>query len=161
MVVMRISATNDFAADADEVHAMFTDEDFLNRVCTATGALSHTARSDGTITFTERVLPTPSLVEKFAGPTLTLTETLTWAPRQADGTREGRLDLTVAGLPVTLTAQVKLAPGGRGATVVYAGNLVVDIPWLGRKLEEAAAPVLTEALNTQQRAGEDYLAEQL
>ncbi|MBK8459724.1 MAG: DUF2505 domain-containing protein [Micropruina sp.] len=156
---MRISATNDFAADPDAVHAMFTDESFLAGVCTATGALSHTVTSDGSITSTERALPTPSMVEKFAGPTLTLTETLTWSPRQTDGARDGRLELTVAGLPVTLTADVTLAPAGLGTTVVYAGNLVVDIPWLGRKLEEAAAPVLTDALNTQQRVGEEYLAE--
>ena len=155
---MKISATNDFVATVDEVYAMVTDTVYLDALCVAAGAVSHQVAIDGRVTVSDRVLPAPSLVQKFAGETLAMTETVSWAEKSADGTVPGQLTLRVVGLPATLTADVSIAPGGRGTLVDYAGNLVVDIPFLGRKLEEAAAPAILEFLVAQQGVGDDYLS---
>ena len=51
-----------------------------------------------------------------------------------------------------------LVEGGRGAVLSYDGELTVNIPFLGPGLAKQAAPLLLEALEIQQRVGDEYLA---
>ncbi len=53
----------------------------------------------------------------------------------------------------------RLAPGGRGTTVRLTGELKVNVPLLGRKLEQSAAPAVLAGFRTQQRAGDRWLGE--
>ena len=158
MAVMDISARNEFAATPDRVAAMLLDPAYLERVCIESGALSHAVAVAGTTTTTTRSFPAPSQVAKFTNGTLTIVETIAWAAPGADGGRTGQLSLTVQGLPVTMNGSVRLAPGGKGSTVAYTGQFTIHIPFVGRKLEDQAAPLVTDQIATEQRVGDAWLA---
>lgn len=155
---MQIHATNDFAASVAEVFAMLTDRVFLRAVCLATDPLDHQVVVDGLRTTTRRVLPTPSMVSRLAGPKMTVVDEIVWDADATNGGRQGAAHITVEGLPAELIGTVSLAAAGRGALLTYAGELNVHIPLLGPGLAQQAAPLLLEALEIQQRVGEEYLA---
>ena len=77
-------------------------------------------------------------------------------PAQA-GARTANLTMTVLGQPVTLKGRLQLEPGGRGTIVDLTGELKVAIPFLGKKLEQAAAPAVLAGFRTQQRVGDRWL----
>ncbi len=155
---MQIRATNDFAAPIHEVFAMLTDRAFLRAVCLASDPLDHDVVVDGLRTATRRVVPTPSAVSRFAGPTMAVVEEIVWGIAAADAGRRGTAHITVEGMPAELRGTVILRAGGRGTMLDYTGELTVRVPVLGPGLAKQAAPLLLEALEIQQRVGEEYLA---
>lgn len=155
---MEIHATNDFAAPVPEVFAMLTDRVFLRAVCLATSPLEHDVVVDGLRTATRRVMPTPSVVSRLAGPTMTVVDQITWETADGGAGRAGATLVTVEGMPVELIGAVTLLPGGRGSLLSYSGELSVRIPVIGPGLAKQAAPALLEALEVQQRVGDEYLA---
>lgn len=154
---MDITATNDFAAAPDEVFAMLTDPEFLERVCQATDPIEYEVYVEGARAGTRRVMRSPSSVTTFTGPTLTVRDEIDWQPASG-GHRTGAATIRVEGLPVALRGTVRLVPGGRGTVLGYTGELKVGIPFVGHRLETQAAPALLEALNVQQRVGDEWLA---
>lgn len=158
MCGMEIHATNDFAAPVPVVFAMLTDRVFLRAVCLATDPLEHDVAVDGLRTATRRVMPTPSVVARLAGPTMAVVDEITWDAAPLDGDRHGTAHISVEGLPAELVGTVTLAPGGRGSVLSYDGELTVKVPVLGPGLAKQAAPLLLEALEIQQRVGDEFLA---
>ena len=65
--------------------------------------------------------------------------------------------MTITGQPVRLTGQLRIAPGGRGSSVKLTGELKVNIPLFGRKLEESSAPAVLAGFRTQQQVGDRWL----
>lgn len=157
---MEIHATNDFAAPVDTVFAMLTDPVFLRATCIATDPIDHSVSVDGLRTATRRVMPTPSVVARLAGPSMAVVDEITWEQAGPDGSRRGATHITVEGLPAGLEGTVTLVPGGRGSLLTYDGELTVSIPFLGPSLAKQASPLLLEALEIQQRVGDEYLARQ-
>jgi hypothetical protein len=155
---MRIHAINDFAADVPTVFGMLTDPVFLRATCLASEPLEHSVSVEGPVTRTRRVMPTPSVVARLAGPTMAVVDQITWQPDDGTGRRAGDALITVEGLPARLVGTVRLEPGGRGAVLDYDGELTVDVPFLGPSLAKQAAPLLLEALEIQQRVGDRLLA---
>lgn len=156
---MQLTAQQDFAAGPDEVAAMLTDRTFLEKVCVASEAIKHSVSVDGTHTTVSRTLKAPSAASKFTGETITIVEDLRWSPAAQDGSRTAALNLTVPGLPVEMVGTVRLAAGGRGTRVDYSGDLKVNIPFVGKKLEQSAAPAVLDGITLQQRIGDDWLTE--
>jgi Protein of unknown function (DUF2505) len=162
---MKISAIIDYAATPDEVFAMLADEDFQNRKCIATGARSHTvsiSEQDGrTLILSRRELPSddfPSFVKGMVGETLSVTETQDWGPSGTDGTRQGTLLVDIAGAPISLAGTLTLAPGGEGTVETIEGDLRARIPFLGTKVEQAAAPAIQSAIRVESENGKAWLA---
>ena len=155
---MQLTAQQDFAAGPDEVAAMLTDVKFLEKVCVASEAIQHSVSVDGTHTTVSRTLKAPSAASKFTGETITIVEDLRWSAAAHDGSRTASLNLTVPGLPVEMIGTVRLAAGGRGTRVDYAGDFTVNIPFVGKKLEQSAAPAVLDGIILQQRIGDDWLA---
>ncbi len=158
MAPMQIHATNDFAAPVDRVFEMLTDRVFLRAVCLATDPLDHEVSVTGLRTSTRRVMPTPSVVKRLAGPTLTIVDDITWDAAAVDGVRRGRTLVSVEGMPADVVGTVTLAPGGRGSLLNYVGELTVRVPVLGPGLARQAAPALLEALDVQQKVGDEFLS---
>ena len=136
---MDISTGLDFAATPEEVYAMMTDQAYLEEVCVASQAISHDVSVTGSSTRTSRTLPSPESAARFTGPQLTVVEEVEWADPTGDGSRTGALTMTILGQPVRLNGQLQIARGGRGSAVNLTGQLKVNIPLLGRKLEESSA----------------------
>ena len=155
---MDISTGLDFAAAPAEVHAMMIDKAYLEEVCVASQSISYDVSVNGTSTRSSRTLPAPESAARFTGPQLTIVEEVQWAEAGGDGSRTGALTMTVTGQPVRLTGELRIAPGGRGSTVALDGELKVNIPLLGRKLEESSAPAVLAGFRTQQEVGDRWLA---
>ena len=155
--MMDITTDLDFAADPPTVYAMMLDRGYQEQVCLA----SHAVRSDVSVTppatRTSRTLTAPADTARFTGPELTIVEEITWADVDADGSRTGAMYLTVTGQPVALRGQLRLGPGGRGTLVRLTGELKVNVPLLGRRLEQSAAPAVLLGFRTQQEVGDVWL----
>lgn len=158
MVAMQITSRLDFAADPTTVYQMVTDPNWLEELCQQTTATSHSVEVAAGTTRLHLSLPTPKEASAFIGSTLNLTQTVEWADAAPDGSHSGRMNVEIPGLPVTLTGTALLAPGGRGTTVDYNGELEVKIPLVGNKIEQAAAPYIKQALDAQQSVGDQWLA---
>ena len=156
---MDISTDLDFAATPAEVHAMMLDRGYQEQVCVASGSRRWEVKVEPPRTWTSRALEAPESAARFTGPELVILEDTTWGAAAADGSREADLVLTVERQPVSLRGQLHLAPGGRGTTVRLVGELKVNVPLLGRKLEQSAAPAVLAGFRTQQTAGDRWLAE--
>ena len=155
---MDISTGLDFAATPEEVYAMMLDQAYLEEVCVASHSVSYDVSVNGTSTRTSRTLPAPESAARFTGPQLTIVEEVQWAEAVGDGSRTGALSMTVTGQPVRLTGQLRIAPGGRGSTVALVGELKVNIPLIGRKMEESSAPAVLAGFRTQQEVGDRWVA---
>jgi hypothetical protein len=162
---MRIRDTIDYAATPERVFAMLSDQAFQEQKAAATGALSHsvsiTTQGTDTVIVSKRAMPTgqlPDFVKGFVGKELHLTETSTWGPAAADGSRRGRLVVSVSAAPITLDASLSLVPSGPGSREVIEGDLTAKVPLLGGKIEQAAAPAIEAAINVERSAGATWLA---
>lgn len=156
---MDISTDLDFAADPATVYAMMVDRGYQEQVCVDSESLRSAVEVDAPRTWTSRTLPAPDAAARFTGPELTILEETVWGEAGADGSRDADLVLTVDKQPVSLRGKLRLRPGGRGTTVNLTGELKVNVPLLGRKLEQGAAPAVLAGFRTQQRAGDRWLAE--
>jgi hypothetical protein len=162
---MKISAIIDYAANPDEVIAMLADEEFQDHKCKATGALRHTVsidvQGDRTIIASIRDLPShhfPHFVRSMVGETLKVTETQDWGPSDADGVRHGTLTVEIHGAPVHLHGTLSLAPGGPGSVETIESDLKARIPFLGGRVEQAAAPAIQSAFRIEGETGAVWLA---
>lgn len=155
---MDISSRAEFAATPDQVFAMLVTKEYLDEVCVASHALSYECTVAGTTTTSQRTLPAPDQARTFTGPTLNVVEQIAWGEANASGARTGQVSLTVPGQPVTMKGTVALAPGGPGTVVELKADLKVNIPLLGKKLEQAAAPAILDGFRVQQETGSRWLA---
>jgi uncharacterized protein DUF2505 len=158
MAAMDISSRVEFPAPVEQVFAMMTDQAYLEEVCQASQAKSYEASVTGTTTRTSRRLPAPEAAARFTGPDVTVVEEIAWGPAAGDGSRTGRVELTISGQPVSMKGSMHLAAGGPGTIADLTGELKVAIPILGKKLEQASAPAVLAGFRTQQKVGNDWLA---
>lgn len=158
MGAMDIDSHAEFAADPDRVFGLLTDKSFLEKVCDQTHATSYDVIVDGSTVKTSRDLPAPDAARPFTGDKLTVIEEITWADSGGDGSRTGAVTMKVPGQPVTFNGKYQLAAGAGGSTLSLTGVLKVNVPLLGKKLEEAAAPAVLAGFKTQQKVGADWLA---
>jgi hypothetical protein len=155
---MQLTAQQDFAAEPSQIAAMLTDSAFLEKVCLASDAEKHSVTVDGAHTTVSRTLPAPSSISKFTGSTITIVEDLVWSDAASDWSRTAKLTLGVPGLPVEMLGTARMYAGGKGTRVDYAGDLSVNIPFVGKKLEQSAAPAVLDGIGLQQRVGDAWLS---
>lgn len=152
---MEISATHQYPQPLAEAFAMLTDPAFLEAVCIATDPLDYSVYVEGLRTGTRRTMKNHASIERFTGPTITVTDEISWAEAEGD-VRTGSTLVTVEGMPVTLRGTVALTPSGSGTSLTYAGDLTVAVPLFGAALERQAAPLLLEALERQSKVAQTW-----
>lgn len=152
---MEISATHQYPQPPAATFAMLTDPAFLEAVCVATDPLDYSVYVEGLRTGARRTMKNHPSIERFTGPTITVTDEVAWEEPDGD-LRAGRTLVSVEGMPVTLNGTVTLAPSGDGTSLTYNGELTVAVPLLGPALERQAAPLLLRALEIQSRIGQTW-----
>jgi hypothetical protein len=162
---MKIAKTMEYAATPDEVFAVLSDQAFQEAKCAATAALKYTARivtsGDTTVITTERILPAddlPDFAKSMVGPTLKVVETQSWGPAAADGSRQGTVDMSVAGAPVSLNGTLSLAPSGAGSVEQFDSELKARLPLIGGRIEKAAARPIEQAIAIEASTAREWLA---
>jgi hypothetical protein len=164
---MLISESFDYPADVDTVFVMMTDEDFHARKCEATHAITHsesvTLTSTEATVVTVRELPTdgfPDFARSFVGQSIHVTETIIYGPALEDGTRVGDLQITMGTAPIGLTGTVTVAAIEGGTRVTVEGDLKARVPFIGGKVEEAAAPSVLSGIRKERQVGLAWLQDE-
>ena len=148
---------------------MTFDPEFQQRKCENTGALSWTvdvqagdpsAHADAVVTTTRDMATSdfPDFVKSMVGARLKITEVDRWGAPAADGARDGTIAVTVDGVPLRFTGNLHLEATPEGARVTIDGDLKAGVPFLGARIEQAAAPAITAAVRAEQRTALDWLA---
>lgn len=156
---MQISTKHSYAADPASTYAMMTDPEFMNRLVKAVGAEDAEVSSANGRTRIRAATPAPEQVVRFIGKTLNLDLSITWGEAAADGSRRGPISATIDGAPAKLTGEASMRPGHVGTEVEYTGDFTINIPFLGKQMEKAAAPYVLKVLDLQQDLGNTWLAE--
>jgi len=142
------------------VRAMVGDPAFREEVCEEQGSLRHDVTIDAdaeqmTVRI-ELVQPTqgvPSVAKKFVGDETDVVQEETWH----DAT-SADLEVTIPGKPGSLVGGIRLEADGDGTRQVVEGDLKVNIPLVGGKLEKIIAELLTSAIRAEERTGKRWLA---
>ncbi len=162
---MRLTTREEFETSPEAVFAVIRDEEFQHAKChaTSTGKFSVdiTENGDRTVVRSRRHLPSdglPDAARSFVGDELTVIETQDWGPADDDGTRVCRVDLHVTGAPLTFRGEAVLAPGGQGTIESLDGELKANVPFIGGRIEKAAADPILAAITLEATTLREFLA---
>jgi Protein of unknown function (DUF2505) len=162
---MKIATTIEYAAAPEKVFSVLSDQAFQEAKCAATAAVTYSAavatEGDHTIITTERILPSdglPDFARSMVGGTLKVVEKQDWGPATADGSRQGTVEMSVAGAPIALQGALSIRPGGAGTVEQLNAELKARVPLIGGKIEKAAAPPIEDAIAIEQRTATEWLA---
>ncbi|HBX82923.1 MAG: DUF2505 domain-containing protein [Propionibacteriaceae bacterium] len=151
---MELHTVITFAAPPDAVAAMLGDGTFWERAGERVGALENSVAVEGPAVTLTRTFASPSAVERFVGPTLHMTEVITWEGLEATHVA------TVTGVPATYHGKIVVtAHGETSSSATYQGVLKVAIPLLGAVLEAQAAPLVIDSVELTEEVGAEYLAD--
>lgn len=141
-----LSARMPLPADPATAYALLTDPAYVEAVGQATGGqdvvVSVTPTDDGgAVVTSRRVLPAdlPSYARAVVGDSLKLTETRTFGPAAADGTRTGTAQVSFDGAPVSISGPLALVSAAGGSELVLDAKVSASIPFVGGKIEKFAA----------------------
>ncbi len=152
---MRVTTREQLDGTVEEVYALFTDVAFQEAKCLATTDDANHFSVDvmggptGEKVRTERHLPSetlPDVAKSFVGEHLTIIEVQTWSMPAADGSRESVVDMHVKGAPLTLKGTLRLEPSKGGTVQVLDAELKAHVPFIGGKIEQAAADPIRTAI---------------
>lgn len=154
---MALNASTTLPYDPATVLAVFTDEGFVRHMSEFAGGTLESLIVDGDtagafVLTAVRTMPTdrlPDMARKFVGETLSVTQTEHWEAPAADGSRQAALEMTVAGVPLNVSAVQRLMTQGTDTVVDLRGKVTSSIPFLGGKIAGAAEPMIGKALNVQ------------
>jgi hypothetical protein len=159
--------TQSFPADPTELFRLLANEDFIIAKCEATGSLSASATvtldidddlKGATVLVNTRVLPAdlPAPAKSLVGETITVTETQTWTPASADGSRDAQVTVEFSG-PMKFSGHLRLHPTATGSEIITTGKFTASVPFIGGKIEKVAAEQTTRYLNAEERVAKERL----
>jgi hypothetical protein len=148
------------AAPAD-VYRMLGDPAFREKACAAAGALRQdvTVSPDGDgmrvrVDQTQPAQGIPAFAAKFVGEEIRIVQTEQWA-----GPASAEFTLEIPGKPGRCTGTIALAENGSGGTVeTVAGDLKVNIPLVGGKLEGLIIDLIKAAMRSEENVGRSWLS---
>lgn len=151
---MKITRTTTLDGGVEDVFAIITSQEHQEAKLAAqseSSSVEITEQAGGAVgVHTERQLPTegmPGPMVSIIGSTLAITEQQSWSQPQSDGSRTADLELTVAGAPVRLVGTISLAATGEGSSLSVDADLSCSMPFVGKKIEAAAAPAIEESFD--------------
>lgn len=165
---MKIEHSWSYDAPVAEVYAMTLDRRFQEAKCRHAAAVDYSAevtrRQDGTgLVVVERSMSTEGLPAQFRsliGQTIDVVERQQWPADTADdGSRHADLTVQIKDAPVALKARIVMRPEGDGTSMQITGELRAKVPLFGGRIEEAAAPAITGAIEIEQQTGTEFLAD--
>src|SRR3954466_290950 len=142
MCGMELKMSASYDATPEEVLAIVTDATFREQACEKTKALSYDVEAPGpggdTVVRVQGEVPAddvPDIARKFDGQTLTVVQTETWHPANADGSRNADVKGEIANTPVTLKGTATISSVGGETVQAIDLDVKVSVPLIGRKIE--------------------------
>lgn len=153
---MKIDQSYTLTSDPTAVYSLATSQSFREEVCEAQGspeAQIEIDEADGntTITIVRTIKGSiPASMSKFVGNDVTVKQVESWAAADHNGNRTADLRITVVGQPADMTGAISL-DGSEQGTVTFrvAGEMKVNVPFFGKKIEPEIAKILTQSLDVE------------
>ena len=164
---MRVTTREELAGTVEEVYALFTDAAFQEAKCLATTDDANHFSVDvgggpaGGRVRTERHLRSqglPDVAKSFVGEHLTIIEVQDWSGPAGDGSRQSAVDMHVKGAPLTLKGILRLEPTASGTVEVLDAELKAHVPFIGARIEKAAAEPINAAIEIETSLLREWLA---
>jgi hypothetical protein len=141
-VPRRIAHRATWDASAQDVYTVLVDEDHLKARLAELGGndpalLEHTVDASGARLRLRHSVPVeflPSAIRRFTGDDLVLDRVETWRPRDGGG-YDGTFEVTVRGLPGSLSGTQRLGDDGDGSVTEVDGEAAVSVPMVGGRIE--------------------------
>jgi Protein of unknown function (DUF2505) len=157
---MRFRHVNSYAASPAEVRTMLTTPAFRDEVCTYQRALQHTVdiSEDGSttrvvITQSQAMDGAPAAARKLVGSSVRIVQRESWTSGDS-----ADFAMEIPGKPGHLRGTITLVDKGDGSCdEVFAGEVKVNVPLVGGKLEGFVADILTQALRREGKVGVTWL----
>lgn len=160
---MKIELSWSLTSTPDEVYQDATNPQYQDDKCKAAGAISYssavTENGVGHTSTVQRLMPSgevPELVKRVVGDKVDVVETITWGPRQADGSRKGDLTVDMKGQPISMKGFTFIKPNGDGTTVGIDADLKAKIPVIGGKIEKMGAPEIIKAIKAEESTAHEW-----
>ncbi len=157
---MKITRSTTLPAGVEDAFAVIASQEHQEAKLAAQSERSSATITDrpgggGVEVSTERQLSTQEMtgpVASMVGSTLTITEKQLWGQPAADGSRSADLTIAVSGVPVRLAGTIVLAPAGTQSSLTVDADLTCSMPFVGKKVETAAAPAIEESFDLEVEA---------
>jgi hypothetical protein len=159
---MKLRETFSYPAGVEDVFALMSDDAFRTKAAEASQGrdVSTTVERDGddTVVTLVRTQPAtsskvPDFVKKLIGDAVTIKQVERWNAPDADGNRTAAVTMKVAGKPAGFKGRATLTADGKGAEFVVTGDVKVDVPFVGRRVEPLIAKAVEASLRHDVRAG--------
>jgi hypothetical protein len=156
---MRLVSHFDFPAPAHRVAELLGDEDVIKAAATSLDSTDARVTVSGSpqdrfTVAVRRSLPVvvlPDALKPLMPRGMEIRQAAVWEPPTADGGRDGTVAAEVAGAPVEVTGAFRLVNTPTGSTMTCSAEIRASVPLFGRKIEQAALPVVREALEAEHR----------
>ncbi|MGH8441284.1 MAG: DUF2505 domain-containing protein [Nevskiaceae bacterium] len=141
---MQFNDKHTFDKPSATVLKMFSDRAYFERKCKELGysdiqVLEHKADAKKfriTMRFASPInAPLPDFAKKFLGGNNVITQTDTWDLEK----KTGRIEAEIRGVPVKVSADMKLVDEAGGSANTFKWNVDCGIPFVGGKLEQVVA----------------------
>jgi len=160
---MKLKETFSYPAGVEAVFALISDDAFRTKAAEdAKGRdVSTTVEKDGgdLVVTLVRTQPAnlPDFAKKVVGDAVKVKQVERWHAAGADGIRTATISMKVSGQPAGFTGKATLSPDGKGAEFVVAGDVKVNVPFIGKKFEPIIAKAVEASLRYDVKAGVDRL----
>ncbi|MDX6248218.1 MAG: hypothetical protein QOF10_1578 [Kribbellaceae bacterium] len=163
MCGMELKLSASYDATPEEVFAIVTDATFREQACEKTKALSYdvkvTESGGDTVVRVQREMPSdnvPDIARKFVGQTLTVVQTETWHPANADGSRNAEVKGEITNTPVTLRGTARISSDGAQTVQTIDLDVKVAVPLIGKKIEPFVVDAIRSGLQKEHELGRDW-----
>lgn len=153
----------DLPSDPAAAYALLSDPDYVREVAQRTGGhdvkVSVTPGDDGEVVIVSaRTLHAelPSYARSFVGDRIRLTETRTLGPAADDGSRDGRLEVTVHGAPAHVSGSLRLSGDGSGSALDVDASIRASVPFVGAKVERFVAEQMQRSMAKETTIAADF-----
>lgn len=160
---MRLSETTTSDISVEDAFEAHCEQSVRELACKESGALSWevtiTEKAGRTVIQVDRVMPpnVPDFVKKFLGDSISVRQVEEWGAPDADGARTADVKVTIKGQPASMVGTAVLKPAGSGSVEVVDGEVKVNVPFIGKKIEPEIVKVIAAALKIEQRVGEEWV----
>lgn len=163
---MSVNTSTTVQAPLDTVLKTFVDEAFIRHVSERAGTQLDSVEVSGdtdtafTVTTVRSMSADklPDMVKKFVKGGVKLTQVDSYDAPAGDGSRSVRTEVKASGLPVGANASQSLKPTGESTLIDVSGDVVANIPLVGKKIAAAAEPYIGKALTLQAREAESWIS---
>ncbi len=149
---MGVQHTEDFELEPHRVHEALLREAVWNRYAELTAAVDfnfqHCTDPDTLSTSFRRSMPTdplPSVLRNRLGPTVDVTEQVSWKSEGVSKNCAGDLHVTIVRPAVIFRGELDIRPAGRGSQLLVSGG-TPSMPWYAKPFTAQVEDIVTTAL---------------